>query len=56
MLVSVKIPDRIVNLILDCGYKKEDVSIIFSKFLDSVINHPYDQFYNDFEMWLGEEE
>ena len=56
MQVIIKIPQSILDIILEAGYDEDQALKLFKGYIDSIIHHPYRQFYTDFENWFDSEE
>jgi hypothetical protein len=56
MKVTINIPQPILNTILEAGYNKDQAPKLFKFYINSIINHPYNNFQIDFENWFETEE
>jgi hypothetical protein len=56
MQVTIKIPQSILDIILEAGYDEDQALKLFKGYIDSIVHHPYGQFHTDFENWFDSEE
>jgi enolase len=56
MVIQIRIPQSIINTCKECGWNELKTKEYFSKYMREVMEDPYRQFEQDFQMWLEDSE
>ena len=52
MVVIINIPERILNKYIQDGFTYSQIKNMFTAFLEDLVDNPYNQFFENFEIWL----
>ena len=53
MVAIIDIPERIFNKYVQKGFSYSQIKNMFTAFLEDLVDNPYNQFFENFEIWLG---
>lgn len=53
MVVIIDIRERILNNYIQDGFTYSQIKNMFTAFLEDLVDNPYNQFFENFEIWLG---
>ena len=56
MVIQIRIPQSIINTCKECGWDELETKEYFSRYMDEVMNDPYKQFEQDFQIWLEDQD
>ena len=56
MVIQIRIPQSIINTCKECGWDELETKEYFSRYMDEVMNDPYKQFEQDFQVWLQDQD
>lgn len=52
MVVIINIPERILNKYIQDGFTYPQIKNVLTAFLEDLVDNPYNQFFENFEIWL----
>jgi len=52
MVIQIRIPQSIINTCNECGWNELKTKEYFSRYMREVMEDPYGQFEQDFQVWL----
>jgi hypothetical protein len=56
MQITIKIPERIIQLCKECGWDEEQTKKVFIEYLGDIFENPYNHFEIDFDNWVNDED